>query len=211
MATEWIEHLPNRALSCIDAIVMPILQCHVLSILIFMSGTQTNILELYVGIISGFRIQRIACKRSFWLLLIYRADTNLSCSPSKCNYLIHSSRKFGWLIFFLSCNWLCCQTCGACLVFFILQTTLRADVVTFYNGGVLVRTKFYFMYFCKKRCKERCCIVFRIMGCCMLKIKLKVSSYRPCKHVANVPYQIMYVCQKNQLWKQYDNQSVAFW
>jgi len=78
-------------------------------------------------------------------------------------------------------------------------------VVTFHNGGVLVWTKFYFLCFCKKRCKEKWCIVFRIMGCCMLKIKLKVSSYRPCKHVANVPYQIMYVCQ-NQLWKQYDNQ-----
>ena len=117
MATEWTEHLPNRALICVDAIVMPILQYHVLSISIFMGGTQTNILELYSGIISGFRTQRIACKLSFWLLLIYRADTNWSCSPSNGNYLFHRSRKIGWLIFLLSCNWLCCPTCGACLVF----------------------------------------------------------------------------------------------
>jgi len=51
----------------------------------------------------------------------------------------------------------------------------------------LVNKDLYFLCFCKKECKEKCCIVSRIMGCCMLKIKLKVSSYRPCKHVAMFP------------------------
>ena len=113
MATVWTDHLQNRGLSRIHAIVMQILQYHVLSILIFMDGTHKNIVELYSGIISGFRTLRIACKLSFCLLLIYRADTSRSRSPSKGNYLIHRSRKFGWLTFLLSCNWLWCPTCGA--------------------------------------------------------------------------------------------------
>jgi len=40
MATERTDHLQNRALSCIDAIVMPFVQYHVLSISVFMGGTQ---------------------------------------------------------------------------------------------------------------------------------------------------------------------------
>ena len=45
-------------------------------------------------------------------------------------------------------------------------------------------------FFYKKGHEEKCCNVFRIMGFCMLKIKLEVSSYRPCKHVANVPTKV---------------------